>query len=224
MQGILVNSIGFQPTPVEARYLAAVFLCTDGCITKFKYRDKYQRFDVKFISKDWVLIQLFVELMQLAYNTTPSNIEVRANDVKVVHYKRIEHISVAQDILKLTRNFTSLEFLNSASLRTKLCALRIALSCEGSVHIKNDGGIQLTFGCTNPILIKEWHKFFQSLGLIFHVVKSSRTRTGFHSLRAYGKDVCQKFLQIGGFLPIKVHRGRYKGKLKNEVLQMVVTA
>jgi hypothetical protein len=222
----------------DRKKLLAVMLLTDGMLTKTKSPR------IMFFSNDETLMNLFRNLIEKIYNTTPTSFFKYKNGYRVI-YARKEHIKIMDDLLTLSPSYKtspnnlsvedynnlpqpSLSFMNNCDKELLNRAINIAMAAEGSICVtrRENGTIRgiLRFACGHPTLVKYWQKLFQRAGIKLDIDTYYKVWSGISGLRIVDSSEIEKFYKIGGFLDnVKICRGkRFKGISKNKVLEAFI--
>ena len=223
---------------INNKALIGVMLLTDGMLTKTNQPR------MTYFSNDMILHNKFQTLINTTYNTSITSFFAEKNGHRTI-YARKEHLSVMDDLLKLSPSFKTspgyiskeeycnkpqptLSFLDKCNRKTKIAAINIAMSAEGSIEIirRENGSIKgvLKLACSHPALVEEWRALFSEFRIKFNIMKDRNIWSGIHGLRTTRSDYILKFYELGGFVnKVKIHRGkRFKNVEKNRVLEAFV--
>lgn len=219
----------------ELQKVVAVGLYNDGYVYHRKWDNKYVLY---FSSSDPNLHNYFQKLVFLAFEESPSAYyKVKGKNLWVTNYQRGANNSMVKTLFSLTPTFTtkkghepSLSFLFDEREEVKAQALRLAMSCDGSISIKSNKPLKpwksyaLRLACANPKLNLEFQKLFSDVGITMNIDKDKNTWSGIHGLATGKKSDFFRFWQMGGFAPenVKVTNGKLIGLTKNEVLDIVI--
>lgn len=221
-----LNMLKILPSlsPKEKLKLVATMLLTDGSVY---LTPKYGYPKIKYYGKDKVLHDIFVELVQSTYHTTPSTIYSYNMET---YFGRKEHLNIYRDLIELSPSYDKLSnvatigFLRASPPVIRETALRLAMSAEGSICIsrKRKGTIRgvLSFACANENLCGEWVKLFKKCEINMGIQRDLQVSTKLHGLQTVSQKDIITFCKIGGFIPnVRIHRGRrFRGFEKNAVL------
>lgn len=123
----------------------------------------------------------------------------------------------------------TLEFLLNSSTEAQIEALRLSLCAEGSITPFLDNGYVrgvLSFACTHPMLVKQWHKILHNLGFNgFYTALDPKMWSGVSGVRTCSNKDLKKFLDLGGFINgVKIGRGSpyYNGLDKQAILKSLL--
>jgi hypothetical protein len=144
------------------------------------------------------------------------------------YFRRHDTETILQDLLKLTPVFRTrpkrgqswgdylkeplqptLQFLLRDDIPEAIAvfALRLAMSAEGTISpiFRHDAQYpypHLAFGCSHPILQRDWQSFFARQGITFHLTTAM--------LESAVIQVSERFLEIGGFLSgVRIRENSY---------------
>lgn len=211
--------------------LLAIFLLTDGYL-------KRRSNAIMLISKDKVLPQYFCSLVKHRYGFAPTKKSFMAkNKETTIFGKKIieELLSLSPSYNTYPRNKTKAEYFSSPQPTLSFLfgedssvlieAIRIAMSCEGCVYLDKARSRyvpRLEFACSHPLLLEQWQRLFERVGIITTKLKSKRTWSGWRGLQIRRKDSIKRFVEIGGFVKGVKITGKSKyfaGKEKNWLLR-----
>lgn len=212
--------------------LAAVFLLTDGCLNKGK---------IQLICTDKILQNYFLYLFKARFNLKPTTNSYMVNGKESSIYSN----SVAKELRRLTPTYNTypkdktkekyykgpqptLKFLKNENERILYEAIRVAMSCEGSIFPDFQGltlGAHLQFACSHPELLNQWKTLFSKIGITSFILRSNKTWSGVKGLGIKNMKSIRRFIEIGGFIEGVRITGKskyYKGIEKNKMLKLLV--
>ena len=214
--------------------LLAVFLLTDGYLKKGG--------GISLICTDEILADYFLTLIKETYKLMPTvNGYMTRGKETIVHSTK-----VSKELLALSPSYKtspwnegtskylqkpqpSLSFLENESLALLTEAIRIAMSCDGTVNAefqRNTITPKLEFSCAHPILIREWQKIFTKIGIKTYLCRSNITWSNVKSLGIKESNSIKRFIEIGGFIDGVLVTGKsryYAGITKNDLLNLLFT-
>ena len=212
--------------------VAAVGFLTDGNCRLKKSEDKYM---LSFASCDKTMHAFFQKLVLVAFNENRSSfLKEKHKNLWMTYYQRSVNNPMVRKLFHFSKTYhtgqpdnPSLDFLLNEREEVKIQALRFAMSCEGSVSIKNakrGKTFALRLACAHPKLVVQWQRLFHDIGIYMNIDMDKATWSGVHGLASARKASFQSFAEIGGFLPTntKVTNGNFIGFEKNEVLQKIL--
>ena len=218
--------------PEDWQKVVAVGFLTDGYLQCRKVDGNYM---LSFASCDKTLHAFFQKLVSLAFNESRSSfLKHKRDNLWMTYYHRSVNNHMVKKLFHFSKTYhigqpynPSLDFLLNERKEVKVQAVRFAMSCEGSVSIKNKKrgkGFAFRLACAHPKLVLQWQRLFQDIGIYMNIDMDKETWSGIHGLASGRKASFQRFAEIGGFLPInvKVTNGNFIGLKKNVVLQKIL--
>lgn len=213
--------------------LLSVFLLTDGYMKKGG--------GIMLICTDEILQRYFLTLVKEAYGLAPTiSAFMKKGKETIVHSK-----SVSANLLKSSptyntypRNISkqdyfqkpqpSLTFLENEEINVLKETVRIAMSTDGTVNVDfphNSIYPKLEFSCAHPILLHQWKRIFEKIGIKSFFIKSNVTWSKLRGLGIKELRSIRRFVEIGGFINGVKITGKskyYKGIPKNSLLKLII--
>ncbi len=225
-----VDEVQFQTLEsAEWQKVVAAGILTDGSLYYRKFDNKYL---IRFYSSDLNMHSFFQKAVLIGFGEHCSaTIKKRNENVWITHYIRSTKNVMVRKLLSFSRTYSttkgncpSLHFLLNEKENVKIHALRFAMSCDGSISIKKDGGRSLKLACAHPKLALQFKQLFEDIGIMMNLTRDKNTWSGVQGLESHRNDSIKRYAEIGGFLPqnVKVTNGNRVGMLKNDVLNMAV--
>ncbi len=218
-------------SPEDWQKIVAVGLLTDGYVALRK-RDK--RYNVRFFSCDTRLLSCFRTMIKIAFEESYTSLTKGGhNRVWLLDYQKGKNSEMMKKLLSFSKTYCtnsgaepSLDFLLKEKMKTKIMAIRFAMSADGSVSIKQSGNrvsFALRLACAHPDLVWQWKNLFADIGIDIRIDKDKAIYSGIHGLATSKKSSFSRFNEIGGFFPenVKVTNGKFIGLEKNQVLNFI---
>ena len=234
----LLSSSDFYKREVERKKLhplplLATLLLTDGYLQR--------RGVVGYTSRDWVLMNVFIDLVKANSEKVPNilrrndgGLEVYIFDPKLTKklfslspsYKKSPGKMVKEEYLQEPQ--PTADFLQEQDTKTKVCSIRLAMSADGcvTVHRARNGrlDVRLMLSCANPTLVRGWKDVFETLCIKATVKKGSKW-SGIEGLMISRKEALRIFQRLGGFVDgVRVSRKspNFAGIEKNVLLNWAI--
>jgi len=200
-------------SPEEALPLLASLLFTDGCLCNTP-----KTFEISYYGYDETLHKIFADLVWYCFKIRPSSYMIRCG--KVFRTKYINKIFINQ-MLRLSPTYKtkpapkqdwsdflkgldkpSLRFLDNINQNILNEFIRLAMCADGTISVskkENKIFFTLLLACAHPLLVKEWSKLFNKVGIKNNIVAGcAKTKVG--GVKGI-EDCLFKFNKIGGFIP-----------------------
>ncbi len=232
------------PKRVNALAVIIIALICEGSLYYSDYRG-YHRAHIKFANSNKKLNDIFAYCMKKEFRAEPTT-NKEYDGVLYTEYSKKTAMEITHNLLKNSPTFTTypykktsaqylslpqptIAYVLSQNIETRKYCLRFAMSCEGAITFsrKKNGSMRasLSFGCSNPNLIPEWEKLFESMDIQVNIKHDNDIWSGINGLRTTKNADLKKFDSIGGFIEgTKTCRGKYfKGIEKNPLIKKVLT-
>ena len=211
---------------VDLESVLAVCLLTDGHL---QIGENTRR--ISIYSTDAIIADFSEALLSKLSGFTP-RVYGSGNNILAV---RITDNNLSNKILTLSPEYRTfppegcaqltIKFLKNKNRQTKIWAIRVAFTMDGSVSLSKTERPELNLACYNKSLSEEWQKLFQEFGIKCKVAYSKKSKQGAIGVRSYNYGSIYEFFKLGGFLEgVKISRKSkyYCGMAKNDLLQKLV--
>jgi len=214
--------------------LLSVFLLTDGYMRKGG--------GIMLINTDMTLQRYFLTLIKEAYRLAPTASSfMHKGKETIVHSKLVssELLNYSPSYNTYPRNCSSteyfqkpqpsLDFLKNENIKLLKECIRIAMSTDGTVNVEFPRNMiypKLEFSCAHPILLQQWKKIFEKIGIKSFIIKSNITWSKIRGLGIKELKSVRRFIEIGGFIKGVKITGKskyYRGVSKNSLLELVLS-